>query len=78
MAKNQAPTKKARALLDLNQYGFAVPCGAFFTGPAELVDQIIGYGVADEAAKESDVYGDDIPPAVEVAIPVADEAAKES
>lgn len=77
MAKSQPTTKKARALLDLNQYGFAVQCGAFFTGPSDLVDQIIGYGVADEAAKESDVYGDDIPPATEISLPVADEAAKE-
>lgn len=67
MAKNTAQTKKARALIDLGPYGYAVPSGSFFIGPVGLVEEMVRDGIADDQADEAAVYGvEAIPAAVEI------------
>lgn len=52
------PTK-ARALIDIA--GTQVKAGEFFTASIDKVNQLVANGAADPNAKESDVYGNDIP-----------------
>lgn len=73
-AQQQAPEAsqeltKARALIDLHEFGYPVRSGQFFVGPANIIEVLARDGAADTEAREKDVFEEDIPEPICIGMP---------